>query len=55
MIHGGGSHLNGGNRWFDKTVQFVIGNDGEVGITYEHSPAEGPPIANLSDQAVEFL
>lgn len=55
MIHGGGAGLNGGNRWYDKTVQFVIGTDGEVGISYEHSPAEGPPIANLSDHAVDFL
>lgn len=48
-IHGGGSKANGGNRWFDKTVQFVIGNDGITGLTYEHSPSEGQPIAVMTD------
>ncbi|GLH09742.1 Choline O-acetyltransferase-like Protein [Gryllus bimaculatus] len=43
MVHGCGSKNNGANRWFDKTIQFVIGTTGELGITYEHSPAEGPP------------
>ncbi|GAB6021932.1 hypothetical protein CHUAL_006094 [Chamberlinius hualienensis] len=55
MIHGGGSTLNGGNRWYDKTVQFIVGSNGELGISYEHSPAEGPPVANLSDAAVDSV
>uniref|UniRef100_A0A646QE80 CarnOAT n=1 Tax=Hemiscolopendra marginata TaxID=943146 RepID=A0A646QE80_9MYRI len=55
MIHGLGSAGNAGNRWYDKTVQFVIGTDGEVGLTYEHSPAEGPPIANLMDYVMDYV
>ncbi|XP_071441839.1 carnitine O-acetyltransferase-like [Hetaerina americana] len=55
MVHGNGSQGNAGNRWFDKTVQFVVGHHGEVGLTYEHSPAEGPPIANLMDHIVEYI
>jgi len=51
MIHG--NKTNSGNRWFDKTIQFIIGSEGECGLTYEHSPAEGPPIANLMDNIVE--
>jgi len=47
MIHG--NRTNSGNRWFDKTIQFIVGSEGECGLTYEHSPAEGPPIANLMD------
>lgn len=49
LIHGGGTHQNSGNRWFDKTVQFVINENGLNGMTYEHSPAEGQPIAILTD------
>lgn len=49
LIHGGGSQQNSANRWFDKTLQFVINENGINGITYEHSPAEGQPIAILTD------
>lgn len=55
LIHGGGSCGNSGNRWFDKTVQFVIGKDGIVGLTYEHSPSEGQPIAVMVDYLVNFM
>ncbi|CAH1391598.1 unnamed protein product [Nezara viridula] len=39
-IHGSGPRHSGGNRWFDKTLQFIVGKNGEVGLTYEGSPAE---------------
>jgi len=45
MLHG--NRTNSGNRWFDKTINFIVGSDGECGLTYEHSPSEGPPIANM--------
>ncbi|XP_046403025.1 carnitine O-acetyltransferase-like isoform X2 [Ischnura elegans] len=54
-VHGNGSEANSGNRWFDKTVQFIVGDKGEVGLTYEHSPAEGPPIAFLMDHIVNYI
>ncbi|KAA0717136.1 Carnitine O-acetyltransferase [Triplophysa tibetana] len=54
MLHGGGSRLNSGNRWFDKTLQFIIGEDGMCGMIYEHAPAEGPPIVALLDHVVEY-
>ncbi|XP_065345556.1 carnitine O-acetyltransferase-like isoform X1 [Cloeon dipterum] len=54
MTHGGGSQGNSANRWFDKTIQFVFGPDGEVGLTYEHSPAEGQPIAVMMDHIVNY-
>ncbi|XP_059213271.1 carnitine O-acetyltransferase [Centropristis striata] len=54
MLHGGGSQWNSGNRWFDKTLQFIIGEDGVCGANYEHAPAEGPPIVALIDHVVEY-
>ncbi|KAL2092652.1 hypothetical protein ACEWY4_012450 [Coilia grayii] len=55
MLHGGGSRWNSGNRWFDKTIQFIIGEDGSCGLTYEHAPTEGPPIMYLVDYVVEYM
>ncbi|KAL0849138.1 hypothetical protein ABMA28_013487 [Loxostege sticticalis] len=54
-IHGGGPDSNGCNRWFDKTVQFIVGADGITGLTYEHSPAEGQPIAVLTDYIIQYI
>ncbi|XP_078406319.1 carnitine O-acetyltransferase-like isoform X3 [Cetorhinus maximus] len=54
MLHGGGSRWNSGNRWFDKTLQFIIGEDGSCGLIYEHSPSEGPPIVALLDHVFEY-
>nr|XP_009861511.1 carnitine O-acetyltransferase-like [Ciona intestinalis] len=53
-LHGGGSQYNTGNRWFDKTVQMIVDQDGGVGLAYEHSPAEGPPIAALLDHVYKY-
>uniref|UniRef100_A0A7N8X155 Choline O-acetyltransferase n=1 Tax=Mastacembelus armatus TaxID=205130 RepID=A0A7N8X155_9TELE len=41
MLHGGGEAKNGGNRWYDKPMQFVVGADGCCGVVCEHSPFEG--------------
>lgn len=54
MLHGGGSQCNSANRWFDKTLQFIVGEDGTCGANYEHAPAEGPPIVALIDHVVEY-
>ncbi|GMT03074.1 hypothetical protein PENTCL1PPCAC_25248, partial [Pristionchus entomophagus] len=48
-LHGSGSERNSINRWFDKTLQFTIGDNGYCGMCYEHTPAEGPPVASLMD------
>uniref|UniRef100_G1Q3Y0 Choline/carnitine acyltransferase domain-containing protein n=1 Tax=Myotis lucifugus TaxID=59463 RepID=G1Q3Y0_MYOLU len=54
MLHGGGSELNSGNRWFDKTLQFIGAEDGFCGLIYEHAAAEGPPIISLVDHVIEY-
>ncbi|KAI9555588.1 hypothetical protein GHT06_018103 [Daphnia sinensis] len=54
LLHGYGSANNSGNRWFDKTLQLIVSEDGVNGLCYEHSPTEGPPIANLADFIVNF-
>nr|XP_060613492.1 carnitine O-acetyltransferase [Anolis sagrei ordinatus] len=54
MLHGGGSRWNSGNRWFDKTLQFIVAEDGSCGLVYEHAPSEGPPIVAMLDHVVEY-
>uniref|UniRef100_A0A3Q2FSC3 Carnitine O-acetyltransferase n=1 Tax=Cyprinodon variegatus TaxID=28743 RepID=A0A3Q2FSC3_CYPVA len=55
MLHGGGTRWNSGNRWFDKTLQFIVGEDGTCGLVYEHAPTEGPPIVFLIDYVVKYM
>uniref|UniRef100_A0A8D0DT93 Choline/carnitine acyltransferase domain-containing protein n=1 Tax=Salvator merianae TaxID=96440 RepID=A0A8D0DT93_SALMN len=54
MLHGGGSFSNSGNRWFDKTLQFIIGEDGSFGVLYEQAIAEGPPVATIIDHVLDY-
>ncbi|XP_055379284.1 carnitine O-acetyltransferase isoform X2 [Condylostylus longicornis] len=54
LIHGGGSSQNSGNRWFDKCIQVIINRNGVGGFCYEHSPAEGVAIAQMSDNIIDF-
>lgn len=55
MLHGMGSDLNGGNRWFEKTMQFVIGEDGVCGLNYEHSPSEGIAVVQLVEHTLKYM
>ncbi|VDM80005.1 unnamed protein product [Strongylus vulgaris] len=48
-MHGGGTEVNSCNRWYDKTLQLIAGKNGYCGLCYEHTPAEGPPVASLMD------
>ena len=37
------------------TFQFIVGEQGINGLTYEHSPAEGQPIAVLTDYILGYI
>ncbi|KAK2553260.1 Carnitine O-acetyltransferase, partial [Acropora cervicornis] len=54
-LHGDGTQYNSANRWFDKIIQVCISEDGHSGICYEHSAAEGPPVAALCNYILENL
>ncbi|PIK49336.1 putative choline O-acetyltransferase isoform X1 [Apostichopus japonicus] len=55
MLHGGGVGMNAGNRWFDKTMQFIIGTDGTCGLNYEHSPSEGVAVVQLVEHLLRYI
>ncbi|XP_052262226.1 choline O-acetyltransferase-like [Dreissena polymorpha] len=55
MLHGQGSKINSCNRWFDKTMQFIISRDGACGLNYEHSPAEGIAIVQLIEHLLTYM
>ncbi|CAF2585856.1 unnamed protein product [Rotaria sp. Silwood2] len=54
FLHGGGTKNNTANRWFDKTLQVIVGPNGYSGLNYEHSLAEGGIITTLVDYALDY-
>lgn len=55
MIHGGGSNCNTGNRFFDKTMQIIVCNDGTWGLGYEHSSSEGIAVVQLLEKILNKI
>nr|XP_015818485.2 choline O-acetyltransferase [Nothobranchius furzeri]XP_015818486.2 choline O-acetyltransferase [Nothobranchius furzeri] len=55
MLHGGGHEKNGANRWYDKSMQFVIGMDGVCGVVCEHSPFEGIVMVQCSEFLMKHI
>ncbi|XP_013101090.2 carnitine O-acetyltransferase isoform X2 [Stomoxys calcitrans] len=55
VVHGGGSTQNSANRWMDKTIQVIVNPNGMSGFCYEHSPAEGQPIALMTEYITKIL
>ncbi|CAF5089048.1 unnamed protein product, partial [Rotaria magnacalcarata] len=55
ILHGGKTMLNASNRWYDKTMQFIIGTDGAFGLNYEHSPAEAIAIIQLIEHLFKYI
>ncbi|KAM4591941.1 choline O-acetyltransferase [Odontesthes bonariensis] len=55
MLHGGGATKNGGNRWYDKPMQFVVGADGCCGVVCEHSPFEGIVLVQCTEYLLKYM
>ena len=53
FLHGG--KMNYYNRWYDSTLQFIINDRGDFGLSYEHSVCEGIPIVNMAQQIKKTL
>jgi choline O-acetyltransferase len=53
ILHGQGSRRHGANRWFDSTIQLVVGRNGCNGLCIEHSVAEGIVIITMVESAME--
>ncbi|XP_028427277.1 carnitine O-acetyltransferase-like [Perca flavescens] len=49
VLHGGGSQWNSGNRWFDKGLQIIIGEDGTCGTNTINSNADGVVVMNMCE------
>lgn len=55
MLTGQGTRYNGSNRWFDKTIQFIISSDGCNGMCYEHTAAEGVATVTATLNAFKYI
>nr|CAH8819306.1 unnamed protein product [Trichobilharzia regenti] len=55
LLHGMGSQFNAANRWYDKTMQFIISRDGNCGLNYEHSVAEGIAVVRLIEHILQYM
>ncbi|XP_049648639.1 carnitine O-acetyltransferase-like [Accipiter gentilis] len=53
VLHGGGACANSGNRWFDKTLQFIVGEDGTCGVVYDPAVIDGAVVAEMVDHALD--
>ncbi|XP_039648477.1 carnitine O-acetyltransferase-like [Perca fluviatilis] len=55
MLHGGGSQWNSGNRWFDKGLQIIIGEDGLCGITTANATADGVVVVDMCEDLLPLM
>ncbi|XP_037659841.1 choline O-acetyltransferase [Choloepus didactylus] len=55
LLHGGGCSRNGANRWYDKSLQFVVGRDGVCGVVCEHSPFDGIVLVQCTEHLLRHM
>ncbi|RNA01008.1 carnitine O-acetyltransferase isoform X1 [Brachionus plicatilis] len=53
ILHG--NKQFGANRWFDKTIQAIIGTNGVWGTNFEHTVAEAVPHAVMNDHILRYI
>ncbi|KAJ2437950.1 Carnitine O-acetyltransferase mitochondrial, partial [Coemansia sp. RSA 2424] len=46
-------HGDGRNRWFDKSLQFIVCDNGKAGFLGEHSSMDGTPTCRLNDYVLD--
>uniref|UniRef100_A0A8C4QFA4 Choline/carnitine acyltransferase domain-containing protein n=1 Tax=Eptatretus burgeri TaxID=7764 RepID=A0A8C4QFA4_EPTBU len=55
MLHGCGSKQFSCNRWFDKNLQFIVGEVGQSGCLSEHTCCEAVILARLCDHISQCI
>nr|XP_042899182.1 carnitine O-acetyltransferase isoform X2 [Parasteatoda tepidariorum] len=53
FIHGGGTDINSGNRWFDE-FQIIVNRDGTFGFNFEHSIIDGQFFRRLLQHVFDY-
>lgn len=48
-------HGSGRNRWYDKTLQFIVFENGKAGVLGEHGLMEATQVSRMSDFMLERL
>lgn len=48
-------HGDGRNRWYDKTLQFIVTADGRAGFMGEHSMSDGMPTATMTNWMLQGI
>lgn len=48
-------HGDGGNRWYDKPLNFIINENGTAGFLGEHSMMDGTPTHRLNDYVNQLI
>ncbi|XP_019205792.1 carnitine O-acetyltransferase isoform X2 [Oreochromis niloticus] len=55
ITHGGGSQWNSANRWFDKSLQIIVAEDGSWGLNLIHIVTDGTVIMAFTDYLVASM
>nr|XP_061794037.1 choline O-acetyltransferase-like [Nerophis lumbriciformis] len=55
LLHGRGPAADGANRWYDKSMQFVVGSDSCCGVVCEHSAFEGIVLVQCAEYLLKHM